>query len=94
MTETLKCATHGEREATFVCKHIVDSLYDRRARGFFWTDEDGLAGWCLECEEIRLELGWCKDLYRIMDLKPLCRSCFELARGVNCVEFETAHGRS
>jgi hypothetical protein len=29
-----------------------------------------------------------------MDFKPLCRSCFEMARGINSVGSEAFHGRS
>ena len=94
MTDTLECATHGKQEATYICTHIVESLHDRNPHGFFWTDEDGFAGWCLECEEKRLELGWVKELYEFMDFKPLCRSCFEMARGINSVGSEAFHGRS
>ena len=74
------CQTHGERKATFVCGHAVESLHDRQPRGFFWTDlgDDEPCGWCSECNKRYLAAGeeWSGEAEARLDAKLLCVECF------------------
>ena len=83
------CPVHGDQRRTFVCKHIVESLQDRRPRGFFWAEEDGEdeCVWCAECENRRVAGGgdWSDELTDEMDIALLCGSCFDTAKRINGV---------
>ena len=35
----IHCCEHGEQEETFVCQHIVETLKDKKPRGFWWSSE-------------------------------------------------------
>ncbi len=91
MTKTVTCRTHGEQRRTFVCRHIVETLRDRRPRGFFWADGDGEdddeCAWCAECEDKRVAAGgdWSDALTDEMDIALLCGSCFDTAKRINGV---------
>ena len=90
MTRTVTCPVHGDQRRTFVCKHIVQTLEDRRARGFFFADDedgDGECAWCAECEDRRVAAGgdWSDELTDEMDIALLCGSCFDTAKRINGV---------
>ncbi len=74
------CQMHGPQKATFVCAHAVDTLYDRRPRGFHWTsvDDEDPCGWCSECHERYLAAGeeWVGEAEAKLDAKLLCIDCF------------------
>lgn len=87
MAEKVQCQAHGEREATFVCRHIVDSLDTRRAVGFYWS-RDQLASrpdaWCSECERIRVAEGgeWSDKAIEFAQVKLLCGGCYDRAKSI------------
>jgi hypothetical protein len=91
VTKSVNCPIHGDQRATFVCKHIVQSLRDRRPRGFFWADEDRASesecAWCAECEDRRVAAGgdWSDELTDEMNIALLCGSCFDTAKRINGV---------
>ena len=87
MIRTVSCSLHGEQRRTFVCKHVVETLRDRRPRGFFWADDgdEGDCAWCAECEERRVAAGgdWSDELTDEMEIALLCGSCFDMAKRIN-----------
>jgi hypothetical protein len=90
VTKIVVCRTHGEQRETFVCKHIVETLHDRRPRGFFWAGGDGdgdECAWCAECEDKRIAAGeeWTDELTNDMGIALLCGSCFDTAKRINGV---------
>ena len=86
--ETVECCTHGEQQATFVCRHIVQSLEDNRARGFWWSSESDERGrpdaWCSKCEEVVAKSGgWDEESEKFAGVSLLCGSCYDEAKELN-----------
>jgi hypothetical protein len=52
--DRINCSLHGDSEVTIVCLHIVETLHDRAARGFWWAlDDDGeYQATCTLCHEM------------------------------------------
>jgi formylmethanofuran dehydrogenase subunit E len=88
MSQMLECGTHGKQPATYVCKHIVESLQSGREVGFYWSLENGeYDAICEACNDLS-ENQWEKqqaDLGRL-----LCLGCFKDAAALNGTEFEGA----
>ena len=88
MSDKVKCATHGEEQATYVCRHIVDSLDTGKAVGFYSpADSAGLSrpdAWCWECNEIcRSEGGeWTETALEFVQVTVVCGGCYDRARAV------------
>jgi hypothetical protein len=60
MSDKVRCQSHGEQEATYVCHHIVESLDTGKAVGFFWPKDTDMVrpdAWCAECELVRRAEG-------------------------------------
>jgi len=83
----IRCDDHGLQKRTRVCRHIVDTLVDRKPRGMHWTsdDDDEPNGWCSACHAAYKACGdeWTDELMAKVDPKPLCFACFKLAQQVN-----------
>jgi hypothetical protein len=86
-TRTVECRLHGSQEETFVCRHIVDSLYTREAVGFHWpasATEPRPDAWCSECEQARIEAGgeWTDEAMSFASIQLLCGACYDTAKGM------------
>ena len=85
MSERVTCEEHGENLATIVCVHIIDTLRDRKPRGFLWSveDEDDYSAVCQACRNmpddewsrLAVELG-----------RVVCFGCFKKAAILNGVK--------
>lgn len=82
MSHEVICEVHGTQQKAYVCKHIVETLQDRKPRGFFWSND---SGWCSECEDLRINSGgdWTDDLMNEIGVKLVCSGCFEKAKRIN-----------
>lgn len=83
---TMRCAEHGERQATFVCRHIVEGA----GRGFNFAvsdDDDQVAwpdAWCDECNEVyEAEDGWSEENEAVLAVTAICDFCYMRARERN-----------
>ena len=87
MSDSIECSTHGWQKRTRVCRHVIDTLVDRKPRGMFWTSDDAEQpnGWCAECHAAYKAAGdeWTDELMQRADPQVLCFSCFKLAQQIN-----------
>jgi len=82
----ITCGTHGKQEETFVCRHIIDSLKDGEARGFYWNYVDGaFEAVCAACNEMTADEAASASLNLI---QPLCYGCFRDAAALNGVDID------
>lgn len=82
----LRCASHGRQEETFVCKHIIATLSDGEARGFYWNRaDDAFEAVCAACNDMSeaeaRRAG--PDL-----IQPLCFGCFRDAASINGIDID------
>ncbi len=82
MVKKIHCPTHGDRQQTFVCAHL---LSDVAGLGFNRSDpspDDPFPdAWCDDCELIRAAHGgWNEQSEKLMKASVLCASCYERAR--------------
>jgi hypothetical protein len=87
MSDKVQCATHGEEEATFVCRHIAESLDTGKAVGFFWPRDTDMArpdAWCAECEQVCLSEGgeWTDTALKFVQVTVLCGGCYDRAKAI------------
>jgi hypothetical protein len=93
VSEVVVCPEHGDRAATIVCKHVLETLRDGERRGFRWSiDEDGeYQAFCSECDarsELLSQSEWddlAGDIGRV-----LCLECFRRAATLNAVHLPGA----
>jgi hypothetical protein len=64
-TKRVECGEHGDRYATFVCRHLVRGV----GLGFFESERpptpdesEEQAAWCSACEQIRQRQGGWDDV--------------------------------
>jgi hypothetical protein len=82
MAGKVQCATHGEREKTYVCSHLVGNA---AALGFNRDDPSDDKpfpdAWCDNCELIRAaHNGWNDESQKLAAISLLCSACYERAR--------------
>lgn len=87
MSEKVRCATHGEREATYVCRHIVASLDTGETVGFHWPADTGMSrpdAWCTTCEQVRASEGgdWTEVALAFVEVSVLCGGCYDRAKAI------------
>lgn len=84
----VECPAHGDQQATFVCRHIVDGVKTRRVTGF-WTscdpDNPRPDAWCSECEaRVQATAGeWTDESEAFAGVTLLCGACYDDARRRN-----------
>ena len=84
---TIHCERHGDMREAFVCGHL---LFGDRL-GFFEDTEgvenDPSNAWCSDCERVRLEHGgvWDEDTTALIDIKLVCRGCYDEIKTRNIV---------
>ncbi|MDX1572353.1 MAG: hypothetical protein R3200_17865 [Xanthomonadales bacterium] len=84
----VECCHHGRQPATFVCQHLVQSLRDGRARGFWTSAEDPdnprPDAWCGDCEALVNRVGeWNDESEAFAGVSLLCGLCYDRARALN-----------
>ena len=84
----IECSEHGKQQATYVCQHIVQSLLDRKPRGFWWSSECSENprpdAWCSECEDLVNRVGeWNDESEGFAGVKLLCAACYDQAKEMN-----------
>ena len=90
MTKVVDCSEHGQAPESFVCGHILESLWDGQARGFYYSSlnaEDEPCAWCADCERMLHAEGdvWTEELEERAGIKLLCYECFLRAARLNGV---------
>lgn len=85
--KVVTCDEHGEQEATFVCQHLVQTIRDKRPRGFWTSDSDQKFpdAWCTECEH-RVQAAdceWTDEVESHLKVTMVCSACYEQARRLN-----------
>jgi hypothetical protein len=88
MEQKITCELHGERERSFVCQHIFESLLTHKKAGFHQavdTESKYPDAWCDQCEIIWGEVGgqWTDELEKRLGIKLLCSACYDLAKDLN-----------
>jgi hypothetical protein len=88
VTTTVICGEHGEQPRTYVCDHIVQTLRDRRPRGFFFdadSDQEYPDAWCGQCDEMLHAAGgeWTEELGTTAHVRLLCARCYLTAKAIN-----------
>ena len=84
----IHCSEHGEQEETFVCQHIVETLKDKKPRGFWWSSEHNVQrpdAWCHECND-KLEATdweWTEENEKFANIQLLCGRCYDNAKELN-----------
>ena len=84
----VNCAEHGPQQETFVCRHLVESLYSRKPVGFFSSGESRGDAWCSRCEELRIREGgesggWTDASSRKAGIQLLCGACYDEVRNIS-----------
>ncbi|HLZ02279.1 MAG TPA: hypothetical protein VKR55_09015 [Bradyrhizobium sp.] len=87
MSDKVQCQTHGEQEATYVCRHIMDSIDTGKAVGFHWPRDSDMSrpdAWCTECEQVRQSEGgdWTDTAMKFVDVSVLCGGCYDRAKAI------------
>ena len=81
----VECATHGDQQATFVCRHIVEGVKKRASNGFWTSHEPGNPrpdAWCTGCEARVQATGgeWTDASEAFAGVTLLCGGCYDDAR--------------
>jgi hypothetical protein len=84
----VECSTHGKQQATFVCQHIIQTMRDGKARGFWWADDAENTrpdAWCSDCEAKVQETNgeWNDESEAFARVKLLCGACYDRAKEIN-----------
>ncbi|HWZ39243.1 MAG TPA: hypothetical protein VNY08_13175 [Bradyrhizobium sp.] len=87
MSGKVRCTTHGEQDATYVCRHIVETLDSGKAVGFISPADTDLPrpdAWCSECEQVRCSEGgeWTDAAMQFVDISVLCGGCYDRAKAI------------
>ena len=84
----VECGDHGQQQATYVCRHIAQSLIDHKPTGFLAAEQsaDNLRpdAWCSACEEMVNRTGeWDEESEAFAGVKLLCGACYDDAKLMN-----------
>jgi hypothetical protein len=83
--EVVECGRHGSQPKTFVCQHVVQSLRDGVARGFWWAEDPGNPrphAWCTGCNQRLARAGgeWTGWAEELAGVTLICGACYDRAR--------------
>ena len=84
----VECGEHGTQQATYVCQHVVQTLRDGKARGFWWAEDPDNPrpdAWCSECEARVQQSGgeWNTENEALARVTLLCGACYDQAKAIN-----------
>ncbi|MDX1485099.1 MAG: hypothetical protein R3229_11525 [Alphaproteobacteria bacterium] len=83
------CGEHGPQPATFVCRHLAESLNTGARVGYHCSaespDNPRPDAWCDACEDRRLACGgdWTGESEAFAGVTLLCGLCYDRARAAN-----------
>ena len=85
---TVECPAHGPSQATFVCRHLAESLRTGKPIGFFTAEAEGSPrpdAWCGACEEQVLRTGgeWTDESEAFAAATMICSACYDRAKALN-----------
>lgn len=83
----VKCGPHGERIATVVCKHMLQS--QPAPAGFIENSDDpnDLQAWCYHCEEkFQQEGGMTDEFKEFNDMAIVCVICYGEAKARHTIQ--------
>ena len=82
MADRIKCATHGDCLATFVCTHLTGESAGLGFNRNDPVDDDPFPdAWCENCEIIRTAHdGWNEESKKLTKIVMVCSGCYERAR--------------
>lgn len=76
------CGTHGEANATFVCRHLISRPKQRWFCGYPTKNYPWPDAWCESCNRHHVRKGrWTKGIES--EIKLLCHHCYEDKRSKN-----------
>ena len=82
MVDQLECGKHGKIRATYVCKHILGTLKEKKPQGFHWMidDEGEIQSFCDSCWNADDE-----EWEKISDEGPrlMCLNCLQDVAAIN-----------
>jgi len=83
----LDCARHGPQPATFVCRHLADSLASGASVGFFTSGDPGTPradAWCAACEARVQATGgeWTDESEWFAGVTMICGACYDQVRAL------------
>lgn len=86
--KVVHCHEHGEQQTTYVCQHIIQTLRDKKPRGFWTSDNQDNPrpdAWCTECEKKLQEVGgeWNDESEAFAGVSLLCGACYDRAIAIN-----------
>jgi len=86
---TIDCIEHGQQVDAAVCGHIVQTLKDRKARGFLAQidDDGGHSAICTYCNEMPIA-EW--ERTQRENFAIVCFECYRKAAKLNGVEIPGA----
>ena len=84
----VECAEHGAQQATYVCRHVVESLRTGVPTGFWWADDPENPrpdAWCSACEEKVQSTGgeWTGESESFAGVTLLCGAYYDEAKKLN-----------
>lgn len=83
----VKCGSHGERIATVVCKHMLQS--QPAPAGFIENcdDPNDLQAWCYHCEEKFQQEGGMNEVFREFNsMIIVCVVCYGEAKSRHTIQ--------
>ena len=82
MANIIHCNTHGDTEESFVCSHLAERMAGLGFNRNEPSDEKPFPdAWCDDCNLIfETHGGWNDESEKLVSIKVLCSSCYELAR--------------
>lgn len=91
---TVECPEHGTSQATFVCRHLAESLRTGKPVGLFAAEADGNPrpdAWCAACEEQvwRTGIEWTDQSEVFAGVTMICGECYDRAKALNSAEEQT-----
>lgn len=81
----LDCARHGSQPATFVCRHLAESLASGASVGFFTSGDPDTPrpdAWCAACEACVQRTGgeWTDESEGFAGVTMICGACYDQVR--------------
>jgi hypothetical protein len=88
----IKCAGHGEANATYVCEHLTTDAPQEWFGNSPTEDNHWPDAWCAECNSIFLREGeWNEKNNKEIKLKIICDRCYSDARSASVECLNGAH---